>query len=99
MEDILRVENLHVSFHTKEGVVKAVNGVNLSLREDTILALVGESGSGKTVTAIAILGLLPYSGRVTEGRVLLRGENLLEMSPEQLRQIRGKECYNLSDLG
>ena len=54
------------------------------------MALVGESGSGKTVTALTILGLLPYPGRVVDGRVLLNGENLLEMSPERLRQIRGE---------
>jgi len=91
MEHILRVENLHVCFDAKDGAVKAVNGINLSLQEDSIMALVGESGSGKTVTALATLGLLPYPGRVTEGRVLFNGENLLEMGTEQLRQIRGKD--------
>ena len=91
MKDILKVENLHVRFYSREGVVEAVNGVNLTLQEDSIVALVGESGSGKTVTALAMLGLLPYPGRVTEGRVLLNGESLLDMNPEELRQIRGKD--------
>ena len=91
VKDILQVENLHVRFYSREGVIQAVNGVNLTLQEDSIVALVGESGSGKTVTALAMLGLLPYPGVVTEGRVLLNGESLLDMNPEELRQIRGKD--------
>ena len=91
MEDVLRVENLHVHFYSKEGVVKAVNGITLSLQENSTLAMVGESGSGKTVTALAILGLVPFPGRVVEGRVILNGENLLDSSPERLRAIRGQE--------
>ena len=91
MEDLLRLENLRVYFYSKEGVVEAVNGINLSLKENTTLALVGESGSGKTVSALAILGLLPYPGKVVEGQVLLNGQDLLSMKHEQLRQIRGKD--------
>ncbi len=91
MADLIRVENLHVHFYSKEGVIKAVNGVSLALQENTVLAMVGESGSGKTVTALAILGLIPFPGRVVEGRILLDGENLLDSSPERLREIRGQE--------
>ena len=91
MSDIIRVENLHVHFYSKEGVIRAVNGVTLSLQENTVLALVGESGSGKTVTALAILGLLPFPGRVVDGQILLDGENLLDSSQERLREIRGQE--------
>ena len=91
MSDIIRVENLHVHFYSKEGVIRAVNGVSLSLQENTVLALVGESGSGKTVTALAILGLLPFPGRVVDGQILLDGENLLDSSQERLREIRGQE--------
>ncbi|MBI4200782.1 MAG: ABC transporter ATP-binding protein [Chloroflexi bacterium] len=91
MTDVLTVENLNVRFQTKEGIVKAVNGVNFSLQENKILALVGESGAGKTVTSLAILGLLPDNARVTEGKVILNGKNLQEMGPEEMRQLRGKE--------
>lgn len=91
MENIIQVENLHVHFYAKEGVVKAVNGVSFALQEEKILAVVGESGSGKTVSALAILGLIPFPGRVVEGRVLLNGENLLEADPERLREIRGQD--------
>ncbi len=91
MAEILRIENLHVHFFAKEGIVKAVNGVNLSLEEGKILAVVGESGSGKTVTALAVLGLVPFPGKIMDGRVLLDGRNLLEIAPEQMREIRGKD--------
>ena len=89
--ELLKVENLYVRFDTKEGPINAVNGVDLTLKENSILALVGESGSGKTVTSLGMVGLLPYPGRVTAGTVSLNGHNLLEMNAERLRQIRGKE--------
>ncbi|MBI4202161.1 MAG: ABC transporter ATP-binding protein [Chloroflexi bacterium] len=88
---VLHVEDLRVIFPIKEGIVKAVNGVNFSLKEDSILALVGESGSGKSVTALSILGLLPYPGRVLEGKVLFNGVDLMTLKPEFLRKVRGKE--------
>lgn len=91
MAEILRVENLHVHFYSKEGVIKAVNGISFSLEENKLLALVGESGSGKTVTALAILGLLPFPGKVVDGTVFLNGENLLNSNPERLRAIRGQD--------
>ena len=91
MGEVLRVENLHSYFHTREGTVKAVNGVSFSLRENSILALVGESGSGKSVTALSILGLIPYPGRVEQGRILLNGVDLVTMKPSELRAVRGKE--------
>ncbi|MBI4338766.1 MAG: ABC transporter ATP-binding protein [Chloroflexi bacterium] len=89
--EILQVEDLRTAFFSKEGVVEAVNGVTFSLRENSILAVVGESGCGKTVTALSILGLLPYSGRITSGRVLFNGVDLATLSQEALRQVRGKE--------
>ena len=91
MKDILQIENLHVRFNSKQGVVKAVNGISLSIREDSIVALVGESGSGKSVTALAVLGLLPFPGQVVDGRVLLNGINLLDLSAEEIRQVRGRD--------
>jgi oligopeptide/dipeptide ABC transporter ATP-binding protein len=90
MAEVLRVEELHTHFFTREGVVKAVNGVSFSLKEDTILALVGESGAGKSITALSILGLVPYPGRVVKGKALFDGVDLLSLESDQLRQIRGK---------
>ena len=89
--EILQVQDLHTYFFSKEGTVKAVNGVNFSLRDDSILPLVGESGSGKTVTTLSILRLLPYAGRIVQGRVLFNGNDLLGTNQEKLRALRGKE--------
>ncbi len=89
--EILRVEGLRVAFFSKEGITKAVNGVNFSLKEGSILALVGESGSGKTVTALSILGLVPYPGRITEGKILFNGVDLVALNQEALRHVRGKD--------
>ena len=92
MDDVaLKVENLHTYFFTKQGTVRAVNGVNLTLHQGKILGLVGESGSGKSVTALSILNLVPHPGRIVEGKVFFNGENLLEFSKQRLRQIRGNE--------
>ncbi len=88
---ILEVKDLHTFFRTREGVVKAVNGVSLTLYEDTILGVVGESGAGKTVTALSILQLVPFPGRVVSGSVRYNGTELLSLSAEQMRPIRGKE--------
>lgn len=90
-QTLLEVRNLHTYFRTKEGTVKAVNGVDLSLKEDSVLGVVGESGCGKTVTALSILQLVPFPGKIVEGKVLYRGVDLLTLSAEQMRKIRGKE--------
>ena len=89
--EVLRIEDLHTSFYTREGEVKAVNGVNLSLKEDCILGVVGESGSGKSVTALSMLRLVPHPGKITKGSVHFKGMNLMEVGDEQLRRIRGKD--------
>ena len=88
---ILEVKDLHTAFGTRDGVVKAVNGVSLTLDEDAILGVVGESGAGKTVTALSILQLLPFPGRVVGGSVRYNGVELLSLSADQMRPIRGKE--------
>lgn len=90
-QTLLEVRNLHTYFKTKEGTVKAVNGVDLSLKEDSVLGVVGESGCGKTVTALSILQLVPFPGKIVEGKVLYKGTDLLTLSAEQMRKIRGKE--------
>ena len=88
MSAILDIQDLHTHFFTKTGVVKAVNGVNLTLEEGKVTGLVGESGCGKSVTALSILRLVPYPGRVVQGQVRYRGQDLLTMKEEELRKIR-----------
>ncbi len=88
---ILEVKDLHTFFRTREGVVKAVNGVSLTLEEDTILGVVGESGAGKTVTALSILQLVPFPGQIVGGSIRYNGMELLGLSAQQMRPLRGKE--------
>jgi oligopeptide/dipeptide ABC transporter ATP-binding protein len=88
---ILRLENLVAEFATPEGLIRPVNNVSLSLERGSTLALTGESGSGKTTVALCILNLLPHPGRITAGRILYQGTNLLALSPEEIRRVRGKE--------
>jgi len=87
---LLLIEDLQVVFLTPHGSVRAVNGLSLQLGVGERVGLVGESGSGKSVTLLTILGLTPAPGRVIRGRILFRGMNLLEATPRQLRQIRGR---------
>ena len=88
---IMGIENLYTSFYTKEGEVKAVNGINLSLYEKSILGGVGESGSGKSATALSIMRLLPEPGVIKSGSVHFEKLNVLELNYEELRQVRGKD--------
>jgi oligopeptide/dipeptide ABC transporter ATP-binding protein len=87
---VLEVDDLRTYFFTREAVVKAVDGVSFSLREDETIGLVGESGCGKTITCLSILGLIARPGRVVSGRVLLNGEDLLKKSERKMAQIRGR---------
>ena len=89
--NLLEIRDLHTYFMTKEGVNRAVNGVSLALKEDSILGVVGESGSGKTVTALSILQLVPFPGEIVKGSITYNGQELLRMKPEEIRHIRGKE--------
>ncbi|MHA6630942.1 dipeptide ABC transporter ATP-binding protein [Pseudonocardia sichuanensis] len=84
----LEIEDLHVTFATDEGDVPAVRGVRLAVARGRVLALVGESGSGKSVTAMSVLGLLPRNAR-TSGRVSVGGTDVLGLSGEDLRRVRG----------
>ncbi|EGG45017.1 MULTISPECIES: ABC transporter ATP-binding protein [Streptomyces] len=87
---LLDVRDLHVEFHTREGVVKAVNGVNYSVAAGETLAVLGESGSGKSVTAQAIMGILDMPpGKIPQGEIRFRGQDMLAMSAEERRKIRG----------
>ena len=91
-ENILSVQNLHTSFHTDKGEVKAVNGVTFNLEKGKILGIVGESGSGKSVTAYSIMRILEKNGRITEGKILYKGQDIAELSEKQMREFRGKCC-------
>ena len=88
---LLKVENLHTHFHTKNGLVRAVNGVSFSVRRGEVVGIVGESGCGKSVTALSILGLIRPPGEIVSGRVIFEGRDLVGAPIGTLRQIRGKE--------
>src|SRR3989475_12894876 len=88
---ILRVEDLHTYFFTRSGVVKAVDGVSFHLRQGETLGIVGEAGCGKTMTALSLLRLIPQpAARIVKGKILLQGENLLDKSEQEMRQLRGR---------
>ncbi len=88
MPPVLEITDLRVTFHTMDGRVAAVRGVDLSVEPGRVLGVVGESGSGKTVTMLATLGLLPASADVT-GSVRFKGRELLGLPPSELRAVRG----------
>lgn len=90
-QTILEVQNLRIHFELREGTVKALNGIDLVLKEGRTLGLVGETGAGKTTLAKGIMGLTakPY-GKIKSGKILYEGKNLLEMDKKQLRRIRGE---------
>ena len=91
-ETILSVKNLHTSFKTDNGEVMAVNGVSFNLDKGKILGIVGESGSGKSVTAYSIMQILEKNGRITEGEVLYKGQDITKYTEKQMREFRGKCC-------
>ncbi len=88
-EPLLRIEDLHVTFSTRRGLVEAVRGVTLSLDQGEMLGLVGESGSGKSVTGFATTRLLDAAGRVTAGRILFRGQDITKISDGDFRILHG----------
>ncbi len=85
----LVVDDLKTWFHTRAGVLKAVDGVSFSVERGKILGLVGESGSGKSVTGFSIMRLVDPPGRISGGRILYRGQDLLTLPEEEMRQLRG----------
>jgi oligopeptide/dipeptide ABC transporter ATP-binding protein len=90
-EPLLEVRDLEVRFWTGRGIIHAVNGVSFDIAPGETLGIVGESGCGKSVTSLALLGILPRAGRVTGGSARFQGRDLIGLSDEELRTIRGKE--------
>ncbi|MEX0630514.1 MAG: ABC transporter ATP-binding protein [Chloroflexota bacterium] len=86
---LLEVRGLQTSFHTRDGVVRAVTGVDFHVDRGEILGLVGESGCGKTVTALSILGLIAAPGRIEAGQIMFDNQDLLTIEPSRLRSLRG----------
>ena len=89
--NLLDVRNLNVSFHTDDGVFKAVDNVSLHVKRGEIVGLIGESGCGKSVTSLSILKLIPSPpGKIDSGQILFNGHDLLKLNTAELRKIRGK---------
>lgn len=90
-QKLLEVRNLHVSFFTPAGEVKAVNGISYDVDYDEVMGIVGESGSGKSVEAYSIIGLLQSPGKVMEGSITLEGEDMLAKSASEMIDYRGSQ--------
>jgi len=90
-EAILKIEGLKTYFFTEAGIVKAVDDVSFEVRKGESLGLVGESGSGKTVTALSVLKIVPKPGRIVEGKIEFKGQNLVGKSEKEMQPIRGSE--------
>ena len=89
-EPVLEVRDLRTWFHTRHGVAKAVDGIDLSVAKGEVLCLVGESGCGKSVTALSAMRLVPPPGRVESGAVLFEGRDLFELSAAEMADLRGE---------
>ena len=91
MPTLMKVSGLATQFFTEDGIVKAVDGIEYDLEEGETLGLVGESGCGKSVSALSVLRLIPNPpGRIVGGEVMFEGQDLLKLSEEDMRHIRGK---------
>jgi oligopeptide/dipeptide ABC transporter ATP-binding protein len=90
-DPVLDLVDLHVSFRTEDGVVQAVRGIDLHVGQGEVLAIVGESGSGKSVTMLSVLGLHPPKRTDVTGKIFWKGEDLLSVPEERMRQVRGGE--------
>lgn len=91
MSDLLSIQDLHLEFHTYDGVVKTLAGVNLNLRRGDVLGLVGETGCGKSMTALSVARLIPMPpGEITAGRVAFEGEDILSKSKSDMEAFRAR---------
>jgi len=94
-EPLLRVEGLCTELSTRWGVLRPTDDVSFELRRGEVLGILGESGSGKSITCLSLLGVLPPGGRIVGGRVLLDGQDVVQMSKRELRKIRGKRIATI----
>ncbi len=89
--DILKINDLRTYFYVPDGIIKAVDGISFNLKDGETLGIVGESGSGKSITALSILRLISYPGKIVTGEIIFNGIDLLKLSNEEIRNIRGKD--------
>lgn len=92
MSRVLTVQDLKTYFHTKKGVVKAVDGVSFSLEKGQIFGIVGESGAGKSITGFSLIRLIDPPGRIESGKIVLNGRDIRALSRSELRKLRGDEA-------
>ncbi len=90
-ETLLEIRNLQTHFFTRRGVVKVLDGLNLTMKRGQIIGLVGETGAGKSVTGFSIMRLVRKPGRIVGGEILINGRDLLKLSDDGMRQVRGTE--------
>ena len=92
MGTLLEIKDLKTHFFTLDGIVKAVDGISYDVQEGETMAVVGESGCGKSVSALSIMGLIPVPpGRIVNGQILFKGEDLTKLDRERMRQMRGQD--------
>lgn len=88
---LLQIDNLTVEFETSTGWFRAVDGVSITVEKGEVLAIVGESGSGKSVSMLAVMGLLPWTAKITADRMLFEGKDIQKLSPAERRKLIGKD--------
>lgn len=88
---LVSIKNLKTYYKTRKGMVKAVDDVSFDIKEDEVFGLVGESGCGKSTTALSLLRIIPYPGKIVGGSILFDGEDLLKLSEKKMREFRGAE--------
>lgn len=91
LEEILTINELKTYFSTDRGLIKAIDDISLTLYEGEVLGMVGESGCGKSMTALSIMGLIPFPGEIVEGEIYLKSEELTHLEEREMRRLRGSE--------
>ncbi|MBF8982070.1 ABC transporter ATP-binding protein [Lutibacter sp. B2] len=88
---LLKVEDLHIAFHTSKGSLPAIKGVSFEVEEGEILGIVGESGCGKSITSLALMGLLPQNSEIVSGNIYFENKNINSLKEEDMQKLRGNE--------